>query len=417
MGGTFFQTSDPIALAFIAGAVIFAAVIITLEVRRRRGRIPRWMRSKLAPRRIDLITLDFDRIADYVRGVSEGEPTAWQPFERGLTALQECRLDQALVHFETAELNAGGVQLVALRNQVGVCRHRQGNLAEALREFQQAARLAEQQKDGQGRAIALNNIGVIRHDYGELNGALKQLREALALARAAVDRPTVALCLGNVGNVLRDKGDIPAALRSQEDALAVARPIMDHEAVATCLCNIGAILRERGDPDQALERYAEAVETARKADYKLGVANGFSNIGSLYRSSGELDRALKAHESSLALFHEIHFRPGIATGLGNIGLVLVAKNMHERAAPYLAESLTFFLTAGTVRGPRQALFGLSQCDDTLGRERMLGLLQRAGLGEDTVSEMLDRVDQIRTRRPRSRSRRHPFAPPPTPPAS
>jgi tetratricopeptide (TPR) repeat protein len=132
----------------------------------------------------------------------------------------------------------------------------------------------------------------------------------------------------------------------------------------------------------------------------------------LYRDKGELERALKSHESALALAHEIGYRLGVATELGNIGLVLVSRRMFERAAPYLAESIAFFLADGVANGIRQGLYGLSRCDDSLGRERLQGLLKAAGLAEENIADMLDRIDLLRSRRPWQRDRqRNPFAPP------
>jgi len=98
--------------------------------------------------------------------------------------------------------------------------------------------------------------------------------------------------------------------------------------------------------------------------------------------------------------------------MGNIGLALVGKRLHEKAVTYLAESLAFFTATGAANGPHQALYGLSRCDDELGRERMRELLKNAGQPEEGVNDMLDRIDQIRARRPRQADRRrNPFAPP------
>jgi hypothetical protein len=85
--------------------------------------------------------------------------------------------------------------------------------------------------------------------------------------------------------------------------------------------------------------------------------------------------------------------------------------VYGRAVPYLAESLAFSLTAGATNGIRQGLYGLSKCDDSLGRERLQALLKEAGLSEESTTDTLDRVDQIRSRRPWQRDRqRNPFAP-------
>ena len=101
----------------------------------------------------------------------------------------------------------------------------------------------------------------------------------------------------------------------------------------------------------------------------------------------------------------------MATELGNIGLILVGKRVHERAVSYLAESLTFFPAAGAANGPRQWLYGLSKCDDLLGRERMQELLENTGVSDGGIADTFERIDHIRSRRPWQTDRRSaPFAP-------
>ena len=411
MGGASLQGYDPLALLLITIIVVFAAVVAGRAVYRRRKRFPRWLRSMVVRKRLDMVRRDLCRMADHIGSPYESEHAGWQPFDFGLAAMAACQWNQAITHFQQAQANAGEAQLAPVLNQIGVCHYMQGRLGDALREFDESARLAVKREDGRCRASALNNIGVISRDQGELNNALKDLREALTIARESGNQAAEALYLGNIGNVLREKGELNPALKSHEDALAISRRVGDDEGVAGALGNIGSVLRDKGEADKALGRYAEAEEKARKIEYKLGAAIVISNIGSLYREKGELERALKSHESALALAHEIGYRLGVTTELMNIGLIMVSKSMHERAVSYLGDSLTFFLAAGVVDGQRQGLYGLSKCDDALGRERMQELLKKAGLADESVTDTLDRIDLIRSRRPwQMGKQRNPFAP-------
>jgi tetratricopeptide (TPR) repeat protein len=411
MGGVFAQGYDPLALLLIVLAVAFAATVVGVTVYRQRKRFPRWLRSMMVRRRLDMIRRDLYRMAEHVGMPYESQQADWQPFEYGLAAMAANQWKQAIAYFRKVQANAGNTQLAPLLNQTGVCHYMLGRLGDALREFEESARLAGQHEDGQCRASALCNIGVIRHDRGELDSALKYMSEALAMARESGNQAAEALYLGDIGNVLREKGERNNALKSLEDALAISRRIGDEEGVVSGLGNIGSIFRDKGELDKALERYAEAEERARKSDYKLGAAAQLSNIGNLYREKRDTDRALKSHESALALVHQIGYRLGVATELINIGLILVSKRMPERALTYLAESLTFLLVEGVTDGQRQGLYGLSKCDDSLGRERTQTLLKEAGLTEDGVADLLDRIDHIRSRRPWQKDQRYnPFAP-------
>ncbi len=394
---------DPAALLVI---VIVAGVGIALGIvaYRRRRKLPRWLRSKRSKTRLYVIRRDLDRMAEYIGGLRESTIAVSQPFEAGRIAMAACHWSQAIEQFREAQAKASPAQLVPLLNQIGVCHYVQGKLLDALWEFAEMARLAEEQEDEPGRTAALNNVGVIRHDHGELGHALELFKEALAMARAAEDQAVTALCLGNIGNVQREKGELDSALQSHEDALAISRRIGDEQGVVSGLGNIGSVRRDKGELDKALECYAEAVETARKIGYNFGYAIELGGIGGVYRDKGELDRALKFHEDALAGARKIGFRIGAATELGNVGLILAKKGAHELAVPNLVESLTIFLTIGVIPGQLQVLLGLSRCDDSLGRERMEQLLKQARLAGEDVTETLDRVDQIRRRRPWPRIR-------------
>ena len=90
---------------------------------------------------------------------------------------------------------------------------------------------------------------------------------------------------------------------------------------------------------------------------------------------------------------------GVATDLGNIGLILTDRSEHEQAVPKLAEALIALLSMGVANGPRQTLTGLAGCDDKLGRRRLVKLLEDAGRDDGVIADLLDRVDQMRQRRP------------------
>ena len=67
--------------------------------------------------------------------------------------------------------------------------------------------------------------------------------------------------------------------------------------------------------------------------------------------------------------------------------------------PKLAEALTILLAAGAADGPRQTLTGLAGCEDKLGRKRLAELLKQAGRDEGVITDLFDRIDQMRMRRP------------------
>jgi len=339
------------------------------------------------------------RMAEYHDGLRTSEPAIRQPFELGLAAMRACRWGEAVSDFRKAMTATKGVHLVALLNLTGVCHYTQGRADAALRDFEASARLAVPLQAIRGRAQALNNIGLIYRDNGELDRALRYLEESLALSRELADQWAVAIQLGNTGNVWHDKGDLDQALGYHEQALAMSRDIGDRWGEASELGNIGSVYLDKGEADQALKYYEEALASARSIGYRLGVATGLANIASIHRKKGKLDKALKYEEEALAMARRARDRLGMAVDLGNIGLDLMSLRKHKEAVPKLAEALTILLATGVADGPRQALTGLVRCEDKLGRKRVEKLLNEFGLPEAKTADLLNRIDQVRMRRP------------------
>jgi tetratricopeptide (TPR) repeat protein len=381
-------------------AVIIAiAVHILLSLNSRRQRVRMTAISRKMMRR------DMDRVAEYLNELPRSGPAVRQPFELGLAAMETYNWDRAVEHFREAMPQARGAEIVALFNLTGVCRYTQGRLDDALANFEESERLAEQFGDEEGKAPALGNIGVICHDKGELDRALQYKEQALAKAHQLGDQWAEAIYLANIGNIWHDKGELDKALEYHEQALELSRDLGDKWGVASDLASIASIFRDKGVLDEALQYDKEALAMARKIGHRLGVVTDLGNISSIYRYKGKLDEALKYGEEALAVARKIGYRLGVATDLANIGLILTDKKKYEQAVPKLAESLTILLASGFADGPRQVLSGLVRCEDKLGRKRMGQLLKGAGLDDRGVADVLERTDQMRTKRPEPKGKR------------
>jgi tetratricopeptide (TPR) repeat protein len=347
----------------------------------------------------DAMRHSLGRMAEYLDGLAASEPPVREPFELSLAAMRACRWDEAVAYFREAMAVTEGVHLVALRNLIGVCRYTQGLSDAALEAFEESARLAQGLEANRGRAQALNNIGLIYRDRGELDRALVHIEESMAIARQLDDLWAMAIQLGNAGNIWHEKGDLDKALDCHERALTLAREIGDQWSVASELANIGSVHLDKGDADKALKYDQEALAAARCVGYRLGVATGLANIADIHRRQGRFDEALKYEEEALGIARRAGYTLGVAVDLGNIGLDLMIREKHEEAVPKLAEALTILLSVGVADGPRQALTGLVRCEDKLGRQRVETLLKGSGLSDGQMLDLLDRIDQMRMRRP------------------
>jgi len=350
-------------------------------------------------KRLDALRRSMGRMAECHDGLCASDPTARRLFDRGISAMRACNWHDAISHLQQAKTETNGVHLVALLNLSGVCNYTSGRADAALRDFEESERLAATLHAGRGRARALNNIGLIRRDRGELDPALATLSESLALTRGLADQWVVAILLGNIGNVWHDKGDLATALSYHEQALTATHEIGDRWGEACELGNIGSVYLDKGEPNRALRYYLQGLAMARAIGYQLGVATGLANVASICRSEGRLGKALQLEKEALAVARKAGDRIGMAAYLGNIGLDLMSRRKHSEAVPRLAAALTILSSVQVADGPRQALTGLVVCEDRLGRGRIEGLLREFGLREGKVEDVLDRMDQIRMKRP------------------
>ena len=106
MDDTSLHGYDPLAIVLITLAIVFAVTVVGVTVYRQRKRFPRWLRSMMVRRRLDMIRRDLYQMAEYVGNPHESEQAAWQPFEYGLAAMGTNQWDQALAHFRQAQSNA-----------------------------------------------------------------------------------------------------------------------------------------------------------------------------------------------------------------------------------------------------------------------------------------------------------------------
>ena len=284
----FFRQDFDVAALLVVIPVV--CVLVALGIASLRSR---WLNRRRLMKGIrtrpDVIRRDLCRMAEYLGRLPESDAALWRPFEYGLAAMAACQWDQAIEHFRKAQANASGAQLVPIYNQTGVCHYTQGRPDDALRDFEESARLAKQYGDASGKAPALANIGVLRRDRGELGSAFKQLREALAIARKAGDQRAAAACLGCIGNIYLDRGVLDKALKSHEEALAISREIGDNCGVASGLRNLGSIYRDKAEFHKALQQYEEAHAVSREVGDRMGMASCLGSIGSTHPVASRRD--------------------------------------------------------------------------------------------------------------------------------
>jgi tetratricopeptide (TPR) repeat protein len=167
-------------------------------------------------------------------------------------------------------------ELSDAHNNLGVLYARQGDLEQALAEYQTALRLDPRRHE------AHKNAGVLYAQQGDLEAAHRHYQQALEL------RPHYVEALNAQGLVLMERGQLDSALARFEEAVAQ----FDY---APAYNNLGAARLRRGQVPEAIAAYQRAVELDQ------GEPRHHFNLGLACQKAGQEAQAIAAFERAIAL--------------------------------------------------------------------------------------------------------------------
>ena len=357
------QVDIGLVATLIGGIISIISLIIYIFHRKR---------DKRAEKIRDMQTqANFDRIFQYIDGLPQAKKEVKEPFEAAREALADYELDRAMMHLQLALKKADEPeQRTALLIIMGHAECNRGNYDSAMRDFEEALKIAKKSKDLAGQCWALNGLASIHYHTGELDKAERYHLEAIEIARFGnFDRAKQSLSanLCNIGIVLKDKGHLEGALRSYQEALEIERRIGNPQGEASDLGNIGNVLFEQGDLEGALRSHQEALKIHRRIGDPLGEAIDLGNIGLLLMDKGYLDEALLQHQEALDIHRRIGNPKGEAIVLGNIGLLLKDKGDLEGALRYMEQALVIFKKLGMPREINAVENNIKKVKDMMGK--------------------------------------------------
>jgi tetratricopeptide (TPR) repeat protein len=130
--------------------------------------------------------------------------------------------------------------------EAGLALVRQGQRAEAMIRFEEAAAAYAAAGNTVGEGEALNNIGVIRRMEHEWPAAEEAFRRAAGLFQEAGDRVREAMVLGNIGDLYAYQGRGEEAGKYYSDAAEMMAAAGDREKQAQLLRALSLLrLRQR----------------------------------------------------------------------------------------------------------------------------------------------------------------------------
>lgn len=245
-----------------------------------------------------------------------GEPfgAALTAKEAGLFAGREGRTAEALKYYaealellEVAGETGNFRQTIAVLNLRGLAFEASGEAASAEDSFRAARRLAREQGDPRGEAVALSNLARLDEELGELHAAVARHREVLQLwqnlRKSGVFFPAEEATSRNLlGGALTRLGLFAEARDELGKALALRQQLGQPEPLANTHLALGWLAHLEGKEVEAETELEQAIGLYEQAGRPLGVAAARDRRGSVHQAAGRPDLAREDFRAAVAAY-------------------------------------------------------------------------------------------------------------------
>ncbi len=181
----------------------------------------------------------------------------------------------------------------SLLNVVGTVYFQQGNLSDAIENYDLSAQIFEETDDLAGLSQVLNNLGIVyrvRRNYGR---AIDVYTQSLALKRELNDLTGEANTLRNLGLLYAYLNEAEKSLDYLDQAIEI-HTVLDNQAeVAACEVGIGSALYTLGVYDEAEAVFAKAIPRLPES-HKLELYTARLLSGSIAVKKGNVADGLRA---------------------------------------------------------------------------------------------------------------------------
>ncbi|MCE3250560.1 MAG: TPR-repeat protein, partial [Geminicoccaceae bacterium] len=178
----------------------------------------------------------------------------------------------------------------------------------------------------------LTGLGNAYADCGDIAGAIRCYQDAVALARELGDRQQESVRLGNLGGAYADLGQPRRAIGCFSDALVLARLCGDLRAEASHQGNLATAYLALGRHRAALRCGERALRCAEQVGDRRGEGIYRANLASIHLCLDEVERAIELYRQASAIAEEIGDRRGLGYRAGNLALVLNEQGDPTQAA-------------------------------------------------------------------------------------
>jgi tetratricopeptide (TPR) repeat protein len=192
----------------------------------------------------------------------------------------------------------------------GVAHYRDGQITDALSNFQQALQAYRTLEQPGAEANVLVAIARLYYGLGDYIWAVDYARQGLAVGRKLNEIAIIQQALNYLGNSYRHLGDLQKALNYMDESLTLAQADGDQAAEMRALNNLALIYRTRSETGMAVPLYETSLRIAEELQDVDTQEQILRNLGNTYHALGDSQRAIEYYDRLLQLARNHSGRPG-----------------------------------------------------------------------------------------------------------
>jgi signal transduction histidine kinase/Tfp pilus assembly protein PilF len=259
-----------------------------------------------------------------------------------------------------AKMNSDKDRTEQLLFLLGGIKRLDGNYDSARYFFEAAHSLSIELNNPIAISENLNAIGLTFDKQGNLPQALDNYLNALKIAEEHGLQKQTAQSLNNIGFVYKAQKKYSAALDYYERALTIQMKLGDQLAIAGAFNNIGLVHMQQESYKEAREWYLKSLSMLTD-EHPKQLAMVYNNLGVTYENQGYLKEGRLYYDKSVQLKLELNDLPGLASTYGNIADNYLEDKKLEEAILYANKSLTLSEKIGSLEYMITATKILARC--------------------------------------------------------
>lgn len=248
----------------------------------------------------------------------------------------------------------------------GLYEYGKGNFSVAKKNYQEALKLFEQDKNQTRAATMIYNIGVLEVYTGNYAKANEHFFNTLRIYESLDKKDLISNCYSAIGNVYGRQGNSAKEEEFHKKSLKLRLELGDSFGVAASYINIGNVYGRRKMNDTALYYYFKGLKLGEELKNQKWILNALGNIGSIYAAQEKYDEALKYFSKGLFIVENIGDKKSLCTFLNTIGDCYLSQNKLPIAKDYFERAIKVAEQTGNKEEMKTAYLHMSDLSDKMG---------------------------------------------------